>query len=411
MAIELKDGQKEAVRNMKNGSLLCGGVGSGKSITALAYYMFNVCQGSIRINDDSLSTKCEYKPMLFPHDLYIITTAKKRDSLEWDKECARFSLSLDQKISHSGVKVTIDSWNNIQKYSKVCGAFFIFDEQRVVGSGAWVKTFLNISRKNKWVLLSATPGDQWSDYIPVFVANGFYKNKTEFNSKHCVFSYYAKYPKIERYINEKTLREYRDSILVDIPDERDSLRVSIPVKVGWDRDLYKTVNKNRWDPYDDCPIQETGKLVYLLRRVVNSDPTRLVAVREIYYDRKRCIIFYNYTYELDILRTFCSDNCIEYTEWNGQKHEELPNSDRWIYLVQYTAGCEGWNCITSNTVIFYSQSYSYRMTEQAAGRIDRVNTPYKKLYYYYLCSSAPIDLAIRRCLKNKKNFNERSFIL
>lgn len=405
--VELSDYQLEAIQKLKTGSILCGGVGSGKSRTALAYYLFVECKGKVKVESSPFWTR--FEKMRFPKDLYIITTAKKRDSLEWEKECSRFVLSSDREISHSGVKVTIDSWNNIKKYKDVYGAFFIFDEQRVVGSGVWVKTFLNIARKNHWILLSATPGDQWSDYIPVFVANGFFKNKTDFSNKHCVYSRFAKYPKIERYVGEKALKVYLNSILVLMKDNRKTIRHVKYEVVDYDRDLYKTIMKDRWNPYENCPIEETGKLLYLIRRVVNSDPSRIKKVREIVERQGRCIVFYNFNYELDLLREMCEDMKVSYSEWNGQIHKDIPKTKRWVYLAQYAACCEGWECTTTDTVIFYSQNYSYRMMEQASGRIDRMNTPYIELYYYHLRSTAPIDLAIYRAISNKKNFNERAF--
>lgn len=406
MAVELRDYQLKAIENLKNGSILCGGVGSGKSRTALGYFVMKECRGGLKVNGTG-----EFSPMLFPRDLYIITTAKKRDSLEWDKECAQFALSKDEKGSRDGVHLIIDSWNNIKKYQKVYGAFFIFDEQHVTGSGAWVKAFLNIVRKNHWILLSATPGDQWSDYIPVFVANGFYRNKTQFYREHCIFNTHTTYPKIEKYYNEYVMQKQLDSILVTMKDQRDTERHYILVNVDYDPNLYREVFRDRWDPYDQCPIQETGKLFYLLRKVVNSDPSRIQAVDKIVKKHKRCVIFYNFTYELEMLKTYCIEQGILYREWNGQVHEGLPIGDQWVYLVQYIAGSEGWNCTTADTVIFYSQNYSYRLTEQAAGRIDRMNTPYHDLFYYKLKSGSKIDLAIHRALSRKKNFNERAFFL
>ena len=131
---------------------------------------------------------------------------------------------------------------------------------------------------------------------------------------------------------------------------------------------------------------------------------------ELFDKHDRAIIFYNYDYELMILRSLAEMKNIKYAEWNGKKHEELPTGEKWLYFVQYTAGAEGWNCITTDTIIFYSQNYSYKMTEQAEGRIDRMNTPYKDLYYYHVRSNAPIDIAILRALKEKRNFNERAFL-
>jgi hypothetical protein len=340
--------------------------------------------------------------MARPIPLYIITTAKKRDTHEWDEECARLYLT-DQ------TKVVIDSWNNIKKYEKISGAFFIFDEQRVVGYGAWVKAFLKITRRNPWILLSATPGDTWTDYIPVFVANGFYKNKTEFCAMHAVYSRYSKYPKIERFLDEDVLEKLRDKILVNMPCQKKTVPHHIDIHCEYDKKKYLKVWRDRWDPYKDEPIPQVSHLFYCMRRVVNEDGSRLRACSELLEKHQRAIIFYNFNYELLELTRLCDELGIERAEWNGTNHNSVPTSDRWVYLVQYGAGSEGWNCITTDTIIFFSQNYSYRMMTQAAGRIDRLNTPYVDLYYYHLKSYAPIDLAIAKALKNKKKFNEKAY--
>lgn len=403
--INLYDYQIEAVNKMKNGCILAGDVGTGKSRTSLAYYYTRVCDGSLNINGTGRWSK-----MRAPRNLYIITTAKKRDSREWEEELLPFGLAKgDNKDGHK-VTVVIDSWNNIKKYTKVYGAFFIFDEQRVVGSGSWVKSFLDIARKNSWILLSATPGDTWSDYIPVFVANRFYKNRTEFTREHCVYARFAKYPKIERYVNEGILLKHRMDILIEMHGEKHTVPHHIDIYCDYNRMVYKSIWKDRWDPYDNEPISETGKLFYLLRRVVNADQTRLEHLRKIFESHRRCIIFYNYTYELESIRALLAELHIRSGEWNGQLHTEIPDGDRWVYLVQYIAGSEGWNCISTDTIVFYSQSYSYRQTKQAEGRIDRANTSYVDLYYYHLKSKAPIDVAIERALRDKHNFNEKTYL-
>lgn len=403
--INLREEQLSAINKMKNGSILCGSVGSGKSRTALAYYVARECQGSLKINGHG-----DFKEMIHPRDLYIITTAKKRDSTEWIKECQPFMLTTDPSTSNSHVKVTIDSWNNIKKYQNVFGAFFIFDEQRVVGYGAWTKAFLNITRKNKWILLSATPGDTWMDYIPVFIANGFYRNKTEFITRHVVYNRYTKYPKVDKYLDTGLLMRHRKEVLVTMKDERDTIRHKMVVPVSYNIGMYRDAMRNGWNPYKNEPIQNAGELCYVLRQIVNSDISRIGEIDRIIKERRKVIIFYNFDYELLALRDYCIENDIEYGEWNGHIHDELPEGDKWVYLVQYTAGCEGWNCITTDTIIFYSQSYSYRQTEQAAGRIDRINTPFRDLYYYTLKSTASIDSAISRSLSNKRNFNQTAFV-
>ena len=390
------DYQIDAIRRLKNGSILCGAVGTGKSRTALGYYFMRECGGIIGGET--------YISMKHPKDLYIITTAKKRDSKEWELECVPFLL--DQY----NINIVVDSWNNIKKYDKVYNAFFIFDEQRVVGNGAWVKAFYKIANKNHWILLSATPGDTWQDYIPVFIANKFYKNKTDFNNRHVVFCRFAKYPKIDRFIGIRELVEHRNDILITMDADNSNDKIHEDKLCTYDRKNYLRIVKNRWDIFENCPIQETGKLCYLMRKVVNMDQSRIIALSEILELHDSAIIFYNYEYELEILEKFLDSINYLYSEWNGHRHEEVPKGKKWCYLVQYNAGAEGWNCITTDTIIFYSLSYSYRMSIQAEGRIDRLNTPFEKLYYYRLISKAPIDAAIDRALKNKKNFNERSFL-
>ena len=393
--------QMKAVKQMKNGCILNGGVGSGKSRTSLFYY-FKEQGGWIDKNG--------YKPMKNPKDLYIITTARKRDRLEWEGELTHFLISPDSKLSKYKNKVIINSWNNIKKYKDVCGAFFIFDEQRVVGSGTWVKAFLNIARKNKWILLSATPGDTWSDYIPVFVATGFYKNKTEFSREHIVYSRFTKYPKVDRYINTGRLIRHRNDILLDMEFERPTISHHEDIFVQYDIMKYKEVSKNRWNPYTDEPIANASELCYIWRRIVNSDESRQVALLKLAEEHPRMIVFYNYDYELDILKGLYYGNNVKVAEWNGHKHEPVPDCKRWVYLVQYTAGAEGWNCIKTDCIVFYSQNYSYKIMQQSAGRIDRLNTPFQHLYYYHLKSRSGIDLAISRALSQKKKFNESAYV-
>ena len=403
--MELRDYQLEAIGKMKNGCILNGGVGSGKSLTSLSYYYLQN-GGSLEF----LSGK-DYIPMPNPpKDLYIITTARKRDTFEWEGELSHFLLSTHDDLNKYDNKVIVDSWNNIQKYKDIEDAFFIFDEQRVVGSGAWVKAFLKIAKQNQWILLSATPGDTWSDYIPVFIANGVYKNKTEFMREHAVFSRFSKYPKIEKYIGTGRLIRQRREILVDMKFERETVQHHYDIYVEYDNKLYKDVMKRRWDIWNDEPITNAGGLCYALRKIVNSHESRSTKLLELFETHQKMIVFYNFDYELEILKSLYFGEGVIIAEWNGHKHEPTPTGNRWVYLVQYTAGAEGWNCITTDTIVFYSLNYSYKIMHQSAGRIDRLNTPYKDLHYYYLKSRSGIDLAIERALNDKRKFNESSFI-
>lgn len=405
MAVTLYPYQLDAIRRMKNGCVVCGGVGSGKSLTAISYYYLQ------NGGEWDCLNGADYIPMDDPpQDLYIITTARKRDTFEWEKELSPFLLSTKPLTNLYCNKVVVDSWNNIAKYVEAENAFFIFDEQRVVGSGKWVRSFLKITKRNHWILLSATPGDTWSEYIPLFVANGFYKNRTQFVREHVVYSSYAKFPKIERYLGERKLEKLRDSILIDMDFKRPTEAHHEDIYVQYDVSTYKDLMRNRWDIWKNEPIENAGGLCYCLRKCVNSDISRQLMALEIHEKHPKMIIFYSFDYELEILKGLAWNPGTVIAEWNGHRHEPIPKSEKWIYLVNYSAGAEGWNCVETDTILFYSQNYSYKVMIQASGRIDRLNTPFHDLYYYHLKSRSGIDLAISRALRDKKTFNESRFI-
>lgn len=393
---------------MHNGCILYGGTGVGKSITSLAYFFIRECGGLLEGKGQGYSE--DYVPMKTPMDLTIITTAKKRDDKDWEKELNRYLMSTDKSVSfYPEQTVTVDSWNNIGKYKDRKNGFFLFDEQRVVGYGPWTKAFLKITANNRWVLLSATPGDRWIDYMPVFIANGYFRNKTDFMEKHAVMGYSHNHWEIRDYRNQGRLYRYQQEILVCMKSKTPAKKIFETVNVSYDQAAYRDIVRGRWNPYTDAPIQNVSEYCQTLRRVVNSDPSRLGAVYELLQEHPKAVIFYNYDFELELLKNCIWEAETTVAEWNGHKHEPIPRTERWIYLVQYTAGCEGWNCLETDTMIFYSLNYSYKVMLQAAGRTDRMNTPFSELYYYRLKSSSPIDLAIARALKEKKKFNERSF--
>lgn len=387
------DHQLKAISELRNGSLLNGGVGSGKSITAIAYFLTR-CGVEFKSNDMGDQT-----PMTRPMDLYIISTAAKRNKGEWIQDYA-----LVTQFKTLPINVTVDSWNNVQKYINVKNAFFIFDEQKVVGAGKWAKSFVSIAKGNEWILLSATPGDTWSDYIPLFLANGFYKNRSEFIERHVRYKPYCKFPVIDRYLECGRLLRLRDSITVSMEDQRTTKRQYYNRMVEVDYSLLECVEVQRWNPYTEEPITNATEYYYTMRRVVNETDHKLKVVRELLDDHDRLIIFYNFDYELDMLLSLTHHTTV--AQYNGHKHDPIPMDDKWVYLVQYTAGAEGWNCISTDAMVFYSLNYSYKIMEQATGRIDRMNTPFKTLHYYHLVTNTKIDKLIDKCLKKKKKFND-----
>lgn len=385
MAVELMDHQKEAVALLGPGKILYGGVGTGKTMAALAYYMK------------------EHKEK----DLYVITTAKKRDSLDWEGEAAKFGISRERDFSAAG-KIHVDSWNNIGRYTHQTDGFFIFDEQRVVGSGVWVRAFIKIARGNDWILLSATPGDTWLDYAPIFIANGWYKNLTEFKREHVIYAPYVKFPKVLRYIGIPKLEFLRNEVLVEMPYAPHTNRIVNYLDVGFDQEKWNLAVRRRWHPWENRPIKDMGEMFRVMRKISNTDPSRLEMVRKLLVCHPKVIIFYTFNYELEILRTL--QDVVEVAEWNGHRKQPVPTSEKWAYLVQYNSGSEGWNCTETDTMILYSLSYSYKNHIQCQGRIDRLDSPFTDLYYYVLGNSSPIDRAVRRSLDAKQNFNERKLV-
>lgn len=375
--IELYPYQRKAVDRLHNGSVLCGKVGSGKSLTGLFYYMENHID----------------KP------LYIITVAKKRNDREWHRD-----------FEALGIDGVVDSWNNIEKYTDVKDAFFIFDEQRAIGYGKWGMAFIHIARKNNWIMLTATPGDVWMDWMCIFIANNFYRNKTDFVDQHVEYNPYSKFPQIRRYHKTDKLERFRRYLAVPMQDFRTTKLHRKYINADFDKDLYKSVIKSRFNPYTEEPIMNASEFTQVLRRIINTSERRRIHAKQEIMTRDKVIVFYNYTYELDILKEICQELDRAYYQWNGQKHEAIPDAETWVYLVQYTAGAEGWNCITTDTILFYSLNYSYRIMEQSEGRINRVNTSFEDLYYVYLKSPASIDDGIERAIRSKKKFNERNWV-
>lgn len=387
MAIQLMPHQKEAIKKLHNGAVLVAGVGTGKSLTALGYF-----------------TKRVY-PVCPNIKLYIITTARKRDTHEWEMECLKAGIGVEYDTDY-----VVDSWNNIEKYSLIEDGFFIFDEQRAVGSGKWGKTFVKIAKKNRWIMLTATPGDTWMDYLNIFLANGFYKNKTEFVRRHVVYSSYTNFPKVERYLDVEHLIELREQVVVSMFLKKPAIVHEEKIFVDFDIDAYNTLLKTRWDLENDQPVENISQLCSMLRKIGNGSPDRPIRLKELLYEHKTAIIFYNFNYELEAIVKLLESLNIPYGQWNGRRHEEIPEGDRWCYLVQYYAGAEGWNCTITDTMIFYSLSYSYKAMEQAKGRINRLNTPFKDIYYYSLVTKSSIDKGIERCLARKTDFNEKIFV-
>ena len=385
--IELMDHQKDVVDQLDSGKVLWGGMGSGKSATALAYYM-------------------KYES---PRHIKVITTAKKRDSFDWESEAIKFGITTNDFDTDAGI-IEVDSWNNIRHYEDCEDMFFIFDEQRLVGYGAWVKSFLKIAKKNRWIMLSGTPGDNWMDYMPLFIANGHYKNKTEFLQRHVIYESFRKYPVIKGYLDETRLEILRNDILVEMPYEKHTDPVKNYIDVSYDFELFKRAYKDRWHVFENRPLKDVSEMFRVIRKIVNSDPSRLEMIKKLLTCHDRLVIFYNFDYELEILRTL-HDHVPVY-EWNGHRKHVLPEGTdkKWVYLVQYVAGAEGWNCTTTDAMVLYSLTYSYKNFLQAMGRIDRLDTPYTTLYYYIFVSNSIIDRAINLSLSNKKSFNERKFI-
>lgn len=401
---ELREHQLDALNRLENGSVLCGGVGSGKTRVGLAYYM-RAIGAQHPINGEGV-----FSPPTSPMELYVITTAKKRDSLDWEEEALNFRIVKDGHESRWGLTIHVDSWNNIAKYVDVKQAFFIFDEQRVIGSGVWVKSFLKIAKQNQWILLSATPGDTWLDYAPVFVARGYYRNRTDFKDQHVIYKSHLNFPQVDRFVGLKKLNRLRDQTLVLMPMQRHTKRHIHTVRVDYDRDEWKWLMKNRFDKENNRPFKNRQELFIRIRKLVNTHWSRLSALLSIWKDHPRLIVWYNFDYELADLVGFCQREGIPYSQWNGHQHEPIPEGDSWIYLVQYTAGNEGWNCVATNAMVFYSLNHSHRIVEQAMGRIDRLNTPHEDLRYYVLQTNSPIDIAISKAVREKRSFNEAAFM-
>ena len=407
--IILKPFQENCLERLSTGKVLAADTGAGKSIMSLAWYLSKECAS------DEHSLKSGAKAWTLYHgspDLYIITTPKKRDSEEWESDLSKFNLVKGRNSKEMGeVNIFIDSWNNIKKYTEIKNSVFIFDEQRAVGSGTWAKSFVKIAKQNHWIMLSATPGDTWSDWCPLMIAKGYYPNRTAFFNKHAVYNPYVKYREIIRWDNTDELEYYRSKMLVTCRMEKKTTRHFEEVIADCSNKYeVKRAYKERTNPKTGEPFKSASELCAYTRNIINTDPTRSAVGLKIIQMYDRIIIFYTLTDELEGIKWACNKAGRKMYFYNGEIHDQVPTGNNWAYIVQYTAGSEAWNCTTCNAMLFWDLTYSYKQFKQATGRIDRLNTPYSDLYYYAIRSYMPLDLAIRRALREKKDFNSRGFL-
>ena len=192
--------------------------------------------------------------------------------------------------------------------------------------------------------------------------------------------------------------------------ERKTKRHRQFIPSNYDTNLYEKVMRDRWNVFEDKPIENGSEFLQLLRKIVAMDEDRIFNAKFLMDIHDRLIIFYNYNYERDVLIQIAKDLGKQYWEWNGHAHQEVPNKEKWLYIVQYTAGAEGWNCISTNVILFYSMNYSFKIVEQAEGRIDRLNTSYNDLEYYFLTSESQIEKDIFKAVQTKQKFNESAWL-
>ena len=202
----------------------------------------------------------------------------------------------------------------------------------------------------------------------------------------------------------------RRQILVPMVYKKVTERKRQLIYSEYNTDNYHKIMKERWNIFEDKPIENASELLQIIRKTVATDPDRKLNAKIMMDAHDRLIIFYNYNYERDVLIEIAEELGKEYFEWNGHAHEDIPDQEQWLYFVQYTAGAEGWNCISTNVIMFYSVNYSFRYMEQAEGRIDRINTPYNVLEYYYLTSHSQIEKDILSTVNRKKNFNASAWV-
>lgn len=376
---KLRPAQRDAVDRMHDGCVLLGRTGSGKTMTALGYWLKVHAQ----------------------QDLYVVTTPAKRDAMEWEGDSAKLGQYLPPE--------RVVSWNKIKDFEYLESAFVVFDEQRVSGSGKWVKSFLKIAKSNDWILLSATPGDVWIDWLPLFIANGFYRTRTQFTDRHVIWDPHTRYPRIKRYIEEDRLERCQEAICVYLASPNPISRMVHDELVSYDSRKYAEVTRKRWNPFEVRPMMDAGELCRVQRRIVLENVCREEALERLLKGHPRALVFYSYNYELEAIKAVCERLGRSYGQRNGHRHDPVPVSkEPWVYIVQYQSA-DAWNCISTNIAILYSLPYSWRQQEQAMGRIDRMNTPFDELHYYRLMTDSTIDNAILACLDRKETFNERVY--
>lgn len=406
--MQLYEFQKKAVKALLDGKKLCiATMGAGK--------------GSISLN----WAHAQGKP-----NVLVITTASKRDvktaeglndfeneADAWFPEW-RKSLSSFQVVSWQGLAKWVNAnFLHLKDYA------IIADEIACMKAGVSSqrgKAFLKITNQTDcWTGYTGTPGDRWIDMHAYFVATHKVKNKTEFLKRFCQMQTFRGFPEIIGYNRTDILRGWWREI-ADTVDTSEMTRqlpaethkvINFPAPTG-----YKKCVQTRIHPTTGDFMDTTGKVTATLRQMCSSGLKMRWVSDFVENLGERAVIFYNFIEEGNLLEETIKKALPEGAKvWRVDgSHHDVPTAETCgehdIVITQWAAGAMGLNLQFMNHWISLSPNYSYSISTQARGRIKRIGQE-KHMNFWYLMCEDTIEEDVYKCLRNKSDFAEDTWLL
>lgn len=348
----------------------------------------------------------------------IATTASKCHSKDFQTtELIKFT---SPEFRAHLVSLEVVSWHMLKKWTdkkspqQLANYYFVADELQRCRQGVsslMGRAFLFITKHCKaWTGYTGTPGDNWLQFHPYFIATGKIKNKTEFMRDYTISQQYP-FPMVLGFRHEDTLKGWwRDisyepdtsEVMSQLPAETHQI-MRFPTPKG-----YKKVLKSSTTL--DGEFLDSNMALYHHLRQMCATKQKLDALEDLLSSLSSpLVIFFNYTCEREQILGLAAHMKRKVWRIDGECHE-IPTEETIgqndIVLCHYLSGSEALNLQFCHYMVFYSPNYSYSISVQAKGRVKRVGQQNPMFFYSFLCSDS-IEEEVMDCIKQKKDFAEK----
>jgi SNF2 family DNA or RNA helicase len=400
--------QENYLRELPQSCIMAADLGTGKTVMSLAHWQ--------------RQQTC--RPLL------VVAPASKIRTGDWQAEAKRYLgdawlLTTITYISYESLRL-MDKETKRPRWWKFCGARnggiiydVIADECHALKNpqSKQAKAVYEIKQSGGlFIGLSGTPmPNGWIDFAGYSKLFGFVRNITEFKQRYCIYQDFKGYPELVKYVNVEQLEAQFKRVAYRLSREqaaelpsRQMLAINTHMGAKTSK-LYHTCKLTRVHPNTKELLDNAPRLLSVLRQ--STTASRLDQLVSIVDDTSdNIVVFYNYISERKKILEALSKSGKTILRYDGEQHDTLPAADakisNTVLVAHYKSASTGLNLQWANVTIYFSPTYSYQEFEQSIGRTHR-NGQTKKCLYYLFNVQHTVDRTIWRCLREKKDFNEK----